>query len=159
MKKIVLFFLAITFFISCNKKLDIIEESRISGDRIASIIDDSLLLLGRWKLDTIAVLERNQPGSVTVYDYTLDNIIYEFKPNHILHVTENTDQVDLYTWHKPGTYSYYLHIMIFANNPHTTNCFAINDVPYLLYASANMTKLKIYFTDSVIRFYQLVRTE
>ena len=65
MKNILLFLLAMMLFSACNKEPDIEEDIDIGEcigcNSVIAVIDDSRLLTGKWKLDTVIVSKRQHP--------------------------------------------------------------------------------------------------
>jgi hypothetical protein len=163
MKKSLLLLLIITLLSSCNKSPHKVPDPqfRVAGGRIVEVIDDSSLIFGKWKLNTVVVIEKNQPASTIVYDYNSENIVYEFTPENKLFITVSVDQDVQYKGHEPGAYSYFLNRMV-SIGPFVRDSFILvindNDDPYAFSFSDNMEKISITFiTEGEMLFYSLVK--
>ena len=171
MKKILFLLLIIALFSSCTNKQEVLEEPSIDerfGDSIVAVIDDSSLLIGKWKLDTVVVNEQKNAPDLSVnhnsYDYAQESIIYEFSPLHILTVTGEMSQIDCYKGHEQGAYSYILGTRIWASGSKDIGCsLLINDVLYLPdfhIIEGDIVILKIFLiTDLGFHLYKLVKIE
>lgn len=70
------------------------------------IYEDSITIIGKWKLVKIQTSGFNPTGTVEVFDYSNYNIIYEFKLDNILTISGNIKDIDEYKGHKLGEYLY-----------------------------------------------------
>jgi hypothetical protein len=143
MKNTLFFLIIIALFSSCEKELEIKKGKSefVGNDWIKNIDDNSSLLIGKWKLDTLGIIEL-KPFEIRFFcDHTLDNIIYEFEPFHVLTVTVDMNQVDLYKGLDNGTHSYLLETITFGNK-RKMKSFFINDEEYFSF-NYSTTKLEI----------------
>ena len=162
MKKTLLFLLTMLLFYSCNKTV-VSEEPDPpiliqAGSYLIRVDDDSSLLLGTWKLDSLIVVDREREffTNAVVYDYTLDSAVFEFKPNHTLTVVVETDQI--YKGLKPDTYSYLLETSIWSAPTNSQHLY-INDTSYPVdRISVDMMRFYISSYSGVI-YYFLVKIE
>jgi hypothetical protein len=148
MKKSLPLLLIIALFSSCDKELEIKKDkSEIlrGNDWIKNIDDSSSLLIGKWKLDTLGIVGLRVPEIRFFCDHTLDNIIYEFEPFHVLTVTVDMNQVDLYKGLDNGTHSYLLETITFGSS-RKMKSFFINDEEYVSF-NYSTTKLEIQKID------------
>ena len=94
---VVLLFLVGTF--SCSEK------SEPDSDFVASVKKN---LIGKWKLEKVEIaisFGNDEESDLTTFDYSQNNIIYEFKANNTLIVSGSSDKID-YRGHKIGSHVY-----------------------------------------------------
>ena len=160
MKKILLLLLTIMLLDSCSKNTDTNEEQnteRVLGNSGLIIIDASPLVFGRWKLDSIVDFSQLY---IVRNDYTLDSIIYEFKPYSVLSVSGETNHLNLYQGLELGPHAYVLETSAFKYSPVKMTQMIIDGVAYLFREFDNMQKIQLLIPiNDYYRVYHLVKIE
>jgi len=110
MRKIPIILIMIACCVSCSKEPQGQEQDR-PEHRIAATKhyheEDPSAVLGTWQL--VGVFTWTLSGDETEeYDYSQDNVVYEFKTGNVLTVSGDIDKIEAYTGHEAGIHTYYL---------------------------------------------------
>ena len=69
--------------------------------------DDNSSVYGKWKLSFVGYMDENI--SPAVFDYSQNDIIYDFKGNNVLVISGEMNSIDDYKGHEKGEYYYKKH--------------------------------------------------
>jgi len=123
LKQILIFFFWVGSVVGCSKRdaKEPVEEPFLEESSTEKVyLKDSLMLIGKWHLVKVTTSGFSPDGKGPVsYDYSQNDIVYEFKTNGVLTISSETDNIGNYCGDRLRDYQF-----LFSHD-NLRNCYII----------------------------------